>query len=110
MHELGRADVAGTPPGDYEGAARIFRALAQKTDSPRIRLELARALFFLRQYEESRTLFREVALEPELPWRVRDNIEGFLRAIDDVDRLATMFVQYLNSNVGGGGGGGEGEG
>jgi len=33
------------------------------------------------------------------------------RAIDDVDRLATMFVQYLNSNVGGGGGGGgEGEG
>ena len=27
------------------------------------------------------------------------------RAIDDVARLATMFVQYLNSNVGGGGGG-----
>ena len=32
------------------------------------------------------------------------------RAIDDVDRLATMFVQYLNSNVGGGGGGGGGGG
>ena len=30
------------------------------------------------------------------------------RAIDDVARLATMFVQYLNSNVGGGGGDDEG--
>lgn len=81
--------------GDYEGAARIFRALALKTGSPRIRLELARALFFLRQYEESRTLFREVALEPELPWRVRDNIEGFLRAIDE----AEGFVRFSASIV-----------
>ena len=32
------------------------------------------------------------------------------RAIDDVARLSTMFVQYLNSNVGGVGGGGEDEG
>ncbi len=29
------------------------------------------------------------------------------RAIEDVSKLSTMFVQYLNSNVGGAAGGGE---
>lgn len=81
--------------GDYEGAARIFRALALKTGSPRIKLELARSLFFLRQYQESRELFKAVALEPELPWRVRDNIEGFLRAIDNIEG----FVRFSASIV-----------
>jgi protein KTI12 len=31
------------------------------------------------------------------------------RAIDDVSKLASMFVQYLNSNLGGGSGAGDAE-
>jgi hypothetical protein len=84
--------------GDFEAAARIFRELTHKTDSPRVKLELARALFYLGQYEESRRLFKAVALEPELPWRVRDNIEVFLRAIDDVDGYARFALSVVSDS------------
>src|SRR5262252_2809711 len=82
--EIQRAFIEGAQRlevGDFESAARIFRELTHKTDSPRVKLELARALFYLKQYPESRRLFKAVLLEPELPWRVHDNIEAFLRAI-----------------------------
>src|ERR1044071_7770839 len=55
--EIQRAFIEGAQrleAGDFESAARIFRALTQKTDSPRVKLELARALFYLKQYRESR--------------------------------------------------------
>lgn len=85
--ELQRAFVEGArllQAGDYEAAARVFRALASRTGSPRVKLELARTLFFLRQYRESRALFKEVQLEPDIPWQVRDNIDRFMQRIDDI--------------------------
>lgn len=49
-----------------------------------MKLELARTLFLMGEYRESRALFREVQLEPEVPWQVRDNIELFVQRIDDI--------------------------
>jgi tetratricopeptide (TPR) repeat protein len=85
--ELQRAFIEGArllEAGDYEAAARIFRALVQRTNSPRIKLELARTLYQLKQYRESRALFKEVQLEPDIPWQVRDNIDRFMHSIDNV--------------------------
>lgn len=85
--ELQRGFIEGArlmQAGDYEAAARVFRSLLERTSSPRIKLELARTLFYLRQYRESRALFKQVQLEPDIPWQVRDNIDRFMQNIDDV--------------------------
>lgn len=37
-------------------------------------------------------------LEPELPWRVRDNIEVFLRAIDDVEGYVRFSVSLVSDS------------
>jgi hypothetical protein len=99
--EIQRAFIEGAQrlqAGDYEGAARIFRALLEKTASPRIKLELARALFHLGEYRESRRLFKEVALEPELPWRVRDNIDVFLRRMDDIEGYVRFSASIVSDS------------
>lgn len=99
--EIQRAFIEGArrlQAADYEGAARIFRALTRKTGSPRVKLELARALFYLKEYGESRELFRAVMLEPELPWRVRDNIDVFLRAIDDAEGYVRFAVSLVSDS------------
>ena len=85
--------------GDLEGAERIFREILQKTNSPRVKLELARTLFLQKRYRESRTLFREVLVDPDVPWQVRENVEVFLRQIDEADgyvRFAASIVSDSN--------------
>src|SRR5687767_5534568 len=85
--ELQRAFIEGVrlfEAGDAQEAARVFRAILQRTHSPRVKLELARALFVLKEYKESRVLFREVQLEPDVPWQVRDNVDAFIDRIDDI--------------------------
>lgn len=84
--------------GDYEGAARTFRALLERTKSPRVKLELARALFLLKRYSESRALFKEVQLEPEVPWRVRDNIDAFIQRIDDILGYVKFSVSLVSDS------------
>lgn len=70
--------------GDFAGAESVFRALLDETGSPRVKLELARVLYYQKKYRESRALFREVLLDPELPWRVRENVLVFVNSIDDI--------------------------
>jgi outer membrane protein len=85
--EIQRAFVEGArllEGGNYEAAARTFRELLRRTNSPRVKLELARTLYLLKQYPEARALFREVQLEPDVPWQVRDNIDGFIQTIDNI--------------------------
>jgi Protein of unknown function (DUF560). len=99
--EIQRAFIEGAQrleAGDFEAAARIFRELTHRTDSARVKLELARALFYLKHYDESRRLFKAVSLEPELPWRVRDNIDVFLRAIDEVDGYARFALSVVSDS------------
>ncbi|NVK42820.1 MAG: DUF560 domain-containing protein [Oceanospirillaceae bacterium] len=75
---------------DYEAAIAIFRDLARKSPSPRIRLELARALFLGTYFEESRQLFEEVRDAEGTPWSVRQNIELYLDELD----IKLGFVKF----------------
>ncbi|HEX5477192.1 MAG TPA: porin family protein [Burkholderiales bacterium] len=84
--------------GDYEAAARIFRTLLATTGSPRIKLELARALFYQKRYEEARALFKEVLLDPGVPWRVRDNVEAFIREMDNIEGYLKLSVSVVSDS------------
>lgn len=75
--------------GNPMRAATIFEQLLAETGSPRVKLELARALFLMEQYERSEQLFREVLALPDLPWRVGENIRVYLDEID----MATGYVR-----------------
>jgi hypothetical protein len=76
--------------GDPMRAATIFEELLAETGSPRVKLELARALFLLDDYARSEQLFREVLALPGLPWRVGENIRVYLDEID----MATGYVRF----------------
>jgi len=69
--------------GDLSRAESVFRDMLQNTQSPRVRLELARTLFFQGKYSEAKLLFKEVSLQSDTPWRVRDNIALFVREIEE---------------------------
>src|SRR5512139_171717 len=81
--------------GNPMRAATIFEPLLAETGSPRVKLELARALFLMQDYERSEQLFREVLALPELPWRVAENIRVYLDEID----MATGYVKFSVSMV-----------
>lgn len=76
--------------GNPMRAAMIFEQLLADTGSPRVKLELARALFLLDDYARSEQLFREVLALPGLPWRVGENIRAYLDEID----MATGYVRF----------------
>lgn len=74
IHELNK--------GNYESAAKVFNALSKITPSPRVKLELARALFLAKQYEESEDTFESILKDDATPWAVRDNVRSYLDEID----------------------------
>ncbi len=84
-----RLGVEALRAGKPMQAATIFEQLLADTGSPRVKLELARALFLLQDYERSERLFREVLALPGLPWRVGENIRAYLDEID----MATGYVR-----------------
>lgn len=76
------AGLRALASGDAPRAIRLFRAiLAEHPDLPRVRLELARAYFVARQWEDSRREFF-VVLSGGVPATVKANILRFLQQID----------------------------
>lgn len=69
--------------GQAAQAERVFRAMLKRTDSPRVKLELARALYAQGKLKEAKALFQQVSAQPVTPWRVRDNIAGFVADIEE---------------------------
>jgi hypothetical protein len=69
--------------GNLAQAEAIFRDMLKRTGSPRVKLELARTLYLQRKFDEAKTLFHEVSVESDTPWRVVDNIAGFVRDIEE---------------------------
>jgi hypothetical protein len=83
---LQRAFVEGMrhlEAGEAAQAERVFRAMLERTNSPRVKLELARALYAQGRLKEAKALFREVAAQSDTPWRVRDNIARFVGDIEE---------------------------
>lgn len=68
--------------GNYKSAIDIFASLTEKTNSPRVQLELARALFLDRRYRQAEQAFQAVLLLPDIPWTVQENIRLYLEEID----------------------------
>ncbi len=69
--------------GDFEQAESILRVMLKNARTPRVRLELARALYLQGKYRESKALFEEVMTLTDTPWRVRDNIAQYVRLIEE---------------------------
>ncbi len=76
LHELTR--------GNYVAAIQVFESLTKQTESPRVKLELARAFFLDRQYEPAKKFFEEVQSDPDLPYVVIENIQFYIDEIDSV--------------------------
>lgn len=90
---LQRAFVQGMQAqqaGDLGRAESIFRDMLASTESPRVKLELARTLFLQGKYEQAKRLFKEISMQSETPWRVRDNIALFVREIEE----RTGYVKF----------------
>ena len=79
---LFRIGLHETQQGNYPSAVKIFSSLAKESPSPRIQLELARALFLDRRYQESAEVFNEILRQPDIPWTVQENIRAYLEVID----------------------------
>lgn len=79
LFEIGVEEVK---KGNYASAVDIFESLAQKTKSPRVRLELARALFLDRRFKAAQEVFEDVLQQPDIPWTVQENILAYLELID----------------------------
>lgn len=69
--------------GEAAQAEHSFRKMLEHTDSPRVKLELARSLYLQGKLKEAKALFEEVSVQSQTPWRVRDNIAGFVADIED---------------------------
>jgi hypothetical protein len=69
--------------GNLVQAERILREMLKTTDSPRVKLELARVFYLQGRLKESKALFQEVSMRADTPWRVRDNIGHFVREIEE---------------------------
>jgi hypothetical protein len=84
--------------GDLDTAIAILDDLSRQTDAPRIRLELARALFLHGDYRRSKAQFLDV-YRRDLPYPVRRSINLFL---DDIDQrigfVQPQFGLVVDSN------------
>ena len=70
--------------GNYSAAIAVFESLSDKTRSPRVQLELARALFLDRRYKTAKEVFENVLQRPDIPWVVKENIRRYLKEIDSI--------------------------
>ncbi len=90
--------------GLYEEAYGAFeRVLILDSNHTRARLEFARTLYMLKMYEEAKLEFKKVQ-ESNIPKAVKDNIDLFLRAIEDGTQQQfltqiLMFGYQYDTNV-----------
>lgn len=68
---------------NYSASIAIFSEMLKQTNSPRVRLELARALFLDRQFTASKSHFQQVLFSEGVPWAVKQNVRLYLNQIDN---------------------------
>jgi hypothetical protein len=69
--------------GNLAQAEGLFRQLLTYTESPRVKLELARTLYLQGKYDKAKELFNEVATQSDTPWRVVDNVQHFVQQLEE---------------------------
>ena len=67
----------------------IFAEMLELTDSPRVKLELARTLFLQGNYDEAKILFKEVSL--------RSDQSGLLESLNDLRHVVSHHVNISPS-------------
>ncbi|BBB28906.1 surface lipoprotein assembly modifier [Neptunomonas japonica] len=83
---------------DYKASIAIFSEMLKKTDSPRVRLELARALFLDRQFTASKANFQKVLFKEGVPWGVKQNIRQYLNQIDNDIGFIKLGVSFVSDS------------
>ena len=84
--------------GHLAEAERILRGMLRRTDSARVRLELARVLYLEGKDAEAKALFKEVSMRSDTPWRVRDNIAPFVRSIEERSGYLKLGVTVVSDS------------
>ncbi|MDA1117070.1 MAG: tetratricopeptide repeat protein [Proteobacteria bacterium] len=84
--------------GEAAQAERVFRAMLERTDSARVKLELARSLYAQGKLEEAKALFREVSVQAGTLWRVRDNIANFVTDIEERTGYLKLGVTVVSDS------------
>lgn len=87
---LFKSALAAMQAGRYGYAIKSYRHLLREVPTSRIKLELARALYLAKRYDESLGLFKEVYLDARTPQSVKRNILPFMEGAE----LRTMRVRY----------------
>ena len=87
---LFRSGLAASQAGRHDTAIRDFRQLLREVSTPRIKLELARSLYFAGQYRDSLAVFREVYEAPGTPQTVKRNILPFMEEAE----LRVLRIRY----------------
>ncbi len=83
---------------DYKASIIIFYEMLKRTDSPRVKLELARALFLDRQFNAAKALFQEVLFEQDVPWAVKQNIRLYLNQIDNDIGYVKFDISFISDS------------
>jgi len=84
--------------GNFERAEGVLRDLLKRTGSPRVKLELARVLYLEGKDAEAKALFKEVSMQSDTPWRVRDNIAPFVRSIEERSGYLKLGVTIVSDS------------
>jgi hypothetical protein len=84
--------------GNFERAEGILRDMLKRTGSPRVKLELARVLYLEGKDAEAKALFKEVSMQSDTPWRVRDNIAPFVRSIEERSGYVKLGVTVVSDS------------
>ena len=84
--------------GHLAEAERILRGMLRRTDSPRVKLELARVLYLEGRDAEAKALFKQVSMRSDTPWRVRDNITPFVRSIEERSGYLKLGVTVVSDS------------
>ncbi|MBN1006995.1 surface lipoprotein assembly modifier [Amphritea pacifica] len=84
--------------GDYPLAAIIFREILKQEYSPRVELELARALFLAGEFSASREVFNSALDSGGLPWPVKQKIYLYLQEIDNAVGFVDFSIALISDN------------
>ncbi|RUM95144.1 DUF560 domain-containing protein [Pseudaminobacter arsenicus] len=82
--------MAAAATGRHDLAIETFRHLLREVPTSRIKLEMARSLYAVGQYEESLKLFQSVYNAPNIPQAVKRNILPYMEEVE----LRIMRVRY----------------